>query len=111
MSWPDCCVSAEICSATFSLMIVELFHAALSMVADTRFFDRLFIRSALSLDIGQLFADEAVLHLEYIHSTHMSLFSGLIYPLVSPAHKTEAGQTKKKNHFFIFFCCLIVELF
>ena len=45
--------------------------------------------------IMSYFADETVLHFEYIDSTDMSLFSCHIHPAVSPAHN--AARTEAKN--------------
>jgi hypothetical protein len=53
------------------------------------------IASTLTFDIGQLFADDAFLHLKYIDSADMSLFSCRIHPDVSPAHDTP--NTKAEN--------------
>jgi hypothetical protein len=51
--------------------------------------------SALSLHVGQLFADGPVPHLEYINSSDESLFSCSIDPLVFPTHN--APKTDAKN--------------
>jgi hypothetical protein len=51
--------------------------------------------STLALDVGQLFADDTVLHPKYIDATHVPRISGLIHPVVPPAHN--AADTQAKN--------------
>ena len=48
----------------------------------------------LSLDIGKLFGDETIPHLEDIDSSDVSLFSFHIYPVVFPAHNAAIPQAE-----------------
>ena len=57
--------------------------------------DNIEFPSTLSLDIGQLFADDTVLHSKYIDATHVPRISSLIHPFISPAHN--AADTQAKN--------------
>jgi hypothetical protein len=48
----------------------------------------------LSLDVRQLLANQTTLHLVYIGSSHMSLVTCHIHPVISPAHNAPKTNTK-----------------
>jgi len=47
-----------------------------------------------SFNVGQLFADEAILQFEEINPADMSLFAGGIHPIVAPARHTAEPQAE-----------------
>ena len=53
-----------------------------------------FIISHLSLDVGQLLADETVSHSKYVDSSDMPLFPCHVHPTVSPAHNAPLAKAK-----------------
>jgi len=48
----------------------------------------------LAFQVGQLFTNGTILHLEYIDISDIPRFSCHIYPIVSPAHNAPEAMTK-----------------
>src|SRR6476646_7218003 len=86
-------VSHDLCTNRPKFVTSLRHHGALSLVWVV--FARAGKNDPLSLDVGQLFRDETVLHLEDIDATDMALFSCRIDPVVFPAHNTP--YTKAEN--------------